>query len=66
MYYLDECSTGTMYDSNTKLCENCTKNTYQSSTGQTTCTACLGTVKKYTLAVGSKSSSDCVCKYSSM
>ena len=66
MYYLDECPTGTMYDSNTTLCEHCTKNTYQSSTGQTTCTACPGTVKKYTLAVGSKSSSDCVCKYSSM
>jgi hypothetical protein len=31
--WLDDCPTGTMYDSNTKLCENCTKNTYQSSTG---------------------------------
>ena len=66
MYYLDDCSTGTMYDSDTKQCKDCARNTFQSSTGQTTCTACPGNVKKYTLAVGSNSSSDCVCKYSSV
>ncbi|OWF52623.1 Fibropellin-1 [Mizuhopecten yessoensis] len=53
-----QCSAGQYYDTNTKMCKFCQKNTYLDEAGQTICKPCDG--NKVTLNEGATSQSLCV------
>ncbi|XP_062611270.1 sushi, von Willebrand factor type A, EGF and pentraxin domain-containing protein 1-like [Saccostrea cucullata] len=58
------CVAGSYHDTNTGTCKNCSKNFYQDMNGKTTCKACPGSVKMYTLSEGSNSQSQCLSECS--